>query len=163
MGIFGRIGTYVNEKVEQRKRSAEQEKKERQEIEAATKKALKEERIKAAPSLAKQQVQIEMKQKLAAVKAGKTSGFGRINLGGLQNLGHDIGQSTRSGFNKDFDMMFGGTRGGLSSQKSKQRVYGSSEGFGRVDNAFTRDYERLQKIGLPISKSRNPKYKRKRK
>jgi len=159
MGIFGRIGTYVGEQVEQRKRSAEQNKKERNELDTVRKAALKEERIRTAPSFAKQQVQMELKQKLAAAKSGRTGMFGGMNLGGIPNRAHDIGQQSSAGFNVDYSKMFGGY-GDKKNKKAKPEIYGSSGGFGQTITGFSRDYDLLRGSQPQKTKALKTKHKK---
>ena len=102
MGLFSNVSNFVDKKLKER----ETKKKEDREIAEIRHKALHEERIKAAPVLAKKQAALEVNQKIANIKAGK--GSGGFNLGNIQNLAHDIGQSTGNQFNRDFSNMFGG-------------------------------------------------------
>ena len=137
MGIFSNVSNFVEKKLKDRN----ERKKEEQEIATIRHKALHEERIKAAPSLAKKQAALEVNQKIANIKTGK--GSGGLNFGNIQNLAHDIGQSTGSQFNNDFNNMFSGSGG-----KRQTKISGSIMG---PPNAFTDEYDRT--FGRPAPKT----------
>jgi hypothetical protein len=137
MGLFSNVSNFVEKKLKEK----EERKKEDREIAEIRNKALHEERIKAAPILAKKQAALEVNQKIANIKAGKGSGGFNLNL---QNLAHDIGQSTGSQFNKDFDNMFGGGPG-TGSRKARAAA--------PARNAFDNEFDKYFR-GKPAAKKK---------